>query len=159
MRQHPLFFLESLDRRIAKRAKFRGTSGTFLKSRNPKLVVIRILLHVSLGVFASDRSLLFNKKTCRCMKKSMRCDESSEGDVILFFFLVHVLTCYGARQRPCLKKVLKQSAYRTLIFATPTFSRLVTIAQERCVFERVMSTPLPTSRDLWRDALVVDWPK
>ena len=65
MRQHPLFYLESLDRRIAKRAKFWGTSGTFLNSRNPKLVVIGILLHIGSGVLAPAGSF-FAKKNRRC---------------------------------------------------------------------------------------------
>ena len=57
----PLFFLESLDRRIAKRAKFRGTSGTFLKSWNPKLVVIGILS----GKTAMGYRSLFLVARCR----------------------------------------------------------------------------------------------
>ena len=69
MRQHPLFFLESLDRRIAKRAKFRGTSGTFLKSRNPKLVVIGSLLHIGSGVLAPAGSF-FAKKLAAARKSN-----------------------------------------------------------------------------------------
>ena len=81
MRQHPLFFLESLDRRIANRAKFRGTSDTFLKSRNPKLVVIGILLHIGLGVLAPAGSF-FAKKNSPLHEKSMRCGGFLGGDFI-----------------------------------------------------------------------------
>ena len=69
MRQHPLFFLESLDRRIAKRAKFRGTSGTFLNSRELKLVVIGILLHIGSGVLTPAGSF-FAKKLAATRKIS-----------------------------------------------------------------------------------------
>ena len=81
MRQHPLFFLESLDRRIAKQAKFRGTSGTFLNSQNPKLVVIGILLHIGSGVLAPAGSF-FAKKNSPLHKKSMRCGGFLGGDFI-----------------------------------------------------------------------------
>ena len=69
MRQHPLFLLESLDRRIAKRAKFRGTSGTFLDSRELKLVVIGILLHIGSGVLTPAGSF-FAKKLAATRKIS-----------------------------------------------------------------------------------------
>ena len=72
MRQHPLFFLESLDRRIAKQAKFRGTSGTFLNSRNPKLVEIGILLHIGSGVLAPAGSFFTKKNAAARIINALR---------------------------------------------------------------------------------------
>ena len=57
----------------------------------PKLVVISILLHESLGVFASDRSLLFDKKLAdACKINALRRVFRVRLDP-LAFFLVDVL--------------------------------------------------------------------